>query len=138
MTDASRPTPIEPFIRAERPPEDAVVVIRAGPLTVEKLVEHARREEGRYTYRGQPLASISVDATVASWTLEAILRDRLWSRSSYAITTVGALKGASFELLPTFEVPHYDVLLSAASLDAAGRLLSLFGPAERNTYRRRR
>jgi hypothetical protein len=84
------------------------------------------------------MAAISVDATIAGWTLEAILRDRLWTRSSYAITTVRALRGAAFELLPTFDAPHYDVILPAATAEAAGTLLSLFGPAERNPYRRRR
>jgi hypothetical protein len=35
-------------------------------------------------------------------------------------------------------VPHYDILLPAATEPAAGTLLSVFGPAERNPYRRRR
>ena len=132
------PQAIERFLRDEVPPDDVVVVVRAGPLTVEKLVEHATREQERYTRRGVPLPSISVDAVVGGWTLEAILRDRLWSRSSYATTTVGVLRAAGFEMLPTFQVPHYDVVLPAASPDEAGILLSLFSPAERNTYRRRR
>ncbi len=84
------------------------------------------------------MASISVDATVAGWTVEAILRDRLWSRSSYATTTVGALRANGYELLATFEVPHFDVLMPAATREAASTLLSFFGPAERNDYRRRR
>jgi hypothetical protein len=138
MTDAAGLTPIEPFIRDEEPPDDAVLVVRGGPMTVEKLFEHVQREAERYSYRGVPLPSVSVDATVAGWTLEAILRDRLWSRSSYATTTVSALREAGYELLPTFEVPHFDVVLPAAALDAASSLLSLFGPIERNTFRRRR
>jgi len=120
-------TPIEPSIRDEEPPDDAILVIRAGPVTVEKILEHARREEGRFTFRGAPMASVSVDATIGDWTLEAILRDRLWSRTTYATTTVGALRRSGHDLLPTFGVPHYDLLLPAATLKAAGSLLATFG-----------
>lgn len=138
MTDPSALKPIEADVRAEEPPDDTVLVIRAGPLTVEKLVEHAQRQQREYSYRGLPMSSVSVDAAVAGWTVEAILRDRLWSRSSYSTGVVRVLRGAGFELLPTFEAPHYDVVLPTATTDAASTLLSLFGPAERNPYRRRR
>jgi hypothetical protein len=130
--------PIEVYLRNEVPPVETVVVVRAGPLTVEKLLEHARREQDRFSYRGRVMPSISVDAAVGGWTVEAILRDRLWSRSSYATTTVGVLMDAGFELLPTFEVPHCDILLPAANRDEADTLVSLFGVAERNPFRRRR
>ncbi len=138
MTTEPVLAPIEASIRDEEPPGDAILVIRAGPVTVEKILEHARREEGRFNYRGAPMASVSVDATIGGWTLEAILRDRLWSRSTYATTTVGALRRSGHDLLPTFGAPHYDLLLPAATLEAAGSLLVRFGPAERNPYRRRR
>jgi hypothetical protein len=35
--------PIERYVRNEVPPDDAVVVVRGGPIAVEKIVEHARR-----------------------------------------------------------------------------------------------
>lgn len=85
---------IEPYLRDDPPLAGVTLVVRAGPITVEKFVEHMRREQERYTYRDLPMASISVDATVAGWTLEAILRDRLWSRTSYATATAGALQDA--------------------------------------------
>jgi hypothetical protein len=138
MTDVPALEPVEHSLRQEEVPDDAVVVVRAGPMTVDKLVEHALREQGRYSYRGSPLASISVDATLEGWTVEAILRDRLWSRTSYATTTVGVLRIAGYELLPTFERPHFDIVLPAATTDAAGTLMALFGPTERNMFRRRR
>jgi hypothetical protein len=49
------------------------------------------------------MPSISVDTTGVGWTVETMLRERLWSRSSYATTTVGALRANGYELLPTFE-----------------------------------
>jgi hypothetical protein len=130
--------PIEAELRADPPQDATTVVVRGGPLTIEKLVQQARREQAVYSYRGQPLASISVDATVGEWTVDAILRERLWSRSSYAVATVEVLVAAGFELLPTFGAPHYDVVLPAATIEVASSLLSLFGPAQRNPYRRRR
>lgn len=133
-----RAEPIEPFIRDEGPPDDLVVVVRGGPISVEKFVEHVRRGRGRYSYGGQPLVSISVDAAVAGWTLEAILQERLWSRTSYATTTVGDLRRHGYVLLPTFGVPHFDLLIPEATDEAASTLLSVFGPTQRNTYRRRR
>ncbi len=138
MTDAGALVPIEPHVRDEDPLDDTVVVIRAGPLTVEKLVEHATRQQGRYSFRGRPMASISVDVASSGWTIEAILRDRLWSRSTYATCAVGALLGGGYELVPTFDAPHYDVLLPAASAEVAGSLLSLFGDPRSNPYKRRR
>jgi hypothetical protein len=69
--------PIEAHQRDEEPPSGAMLVIRGGPLSVEKLVEHAIRQAREFSYGGAPMYSVSVDATVDAWTLEAILRERL-------------------------------------------------------------
>lgn len=138
MTDLPALRPIEPHVRDEDAPDDAVLVLRGGPLTAEKLLEHALREQRRFSYRGLPMPSVSVDATIAGWTVDAILEQRMWTRTSYATATVARLRRAGYVLLPTFEVPHYDLLLPAATKAGAGTLLSVFGPAERNPYRRRR
>jgi hypothetical protein len=138
VSDIPARRPIEPHVRGEEPPDDAVLVLRGGPLTAAKLLEHALREQRRFSYRGLPMPSVSVDATVGGWTVDTILERRLWTRTSYAATTVARLRQAGYVLLPTFDVPHYDLLLPAASEAAASTLLSVFGPAERNPYRRRR
>lgn len=75
------------------------LVVRAGAVAAEKFVDHMRREQERYTCRGRPMSSISVDATVAAGALEAILRARLWSRTSYATATAGVLQEARFKRL---------------------------------------
>jgi hypothetical protein len=49
--------------------------------------------------------------TVAGWDLDALLAGPLASRSTYATATVGVVRAAGFELLPTFAAPHYDLLL---------------------------
>lgn len=125
-------------VRDETPPDDAVLVVRGGPLTAEKIVEHAARQALEYSFRNQPMISISADLTIHGWTLEAILRERLWSRSRYATATAGVLRIARYLLLPTFAVPHYDIVLAEASEVAARALLEHFGPVVDNPYRRRR
>jgi hypothetical protein len=130
--------PIEAHLREEEAPAAAVLVIRGGPLTVEKLVEHAARQAREFSYGGVPMCSVSVDVTVGGWTLDAILRDRLWSRSSYAACSVGVLSGAGYVLLATHRVPHYDVVLADAETETAATLLAVFGAAEVNPFKRRR
>jgi hypothetical protein len=44
--------PIEQYLRGEEPPDGVVLLIRGGPVTVEKLVEHARRQEREFSWRG--------------------------------------------------------------------------------------
>jgi hypothetical protein len=137
MTEDLELPPIEPHIRQEDPPADGVLVIRGGPLTVDKLLEHAVRQQRGYSYRGEPMTSVSVAATVAGWTVERILNERLWSRSTYATATVRAVRDAGYDLLPTHRAPHYDILLPSATLEAAGTLLSVFGTGRSNPFRRR-
>lgn len=130
--------PIEPLIRRELPPDDSVVVVRGGPLTAGKIVEHAARQQAVFTYRGAPMIAISVDLSIEGWPLERILRERMWSRSRYATTTVGELRSAGYELVATSSAPHYSVVLQAASEAAASALLDHFGPTLVNEFKQRR
>ena len=83
------------------------------------------------------MASISVDGLVAGWTVELVLRERMWSRSQFAMATAGAVRASGFEVLPTHNAPHFDVVLAEATLAEAGRLLDVFGPAEDNPFKKR-
>ncbi|MGH7320462.1 MAG: hypothetical protein ACRELA_12660 [Candidatus Rokuibacteriota bacterium] len=130
--------PIEGHVRDEEPPDDTVLVIRGGPLAPEKLIAHAHRQQLKFSYQGRSMASVSVDATVAGWSLEAILEERLWSRSTYAACEVGRIREAGYVLLATHEAPHYDILLAEASLAAAEALLAVFGAPYHNPYKGRR
>ncbi len=129
---------IEQHLRAGPLPDDAFLLLRGGPVTVEKLVEHASRQAREFTLRGGPMASVSVDGTVEGWTRESLLRDRLWSRSQYATTTVSRVRNAGFEVLATHRAPHFDIVLADASAGEAARLLAVFDPAEDNPFKRRR
>jgi hypothetical protein len=137
VTDAVDLPPIEPHLREEGLVDNDTLVVRAGPLIAQKLLEHALRQQRDYSYRGSPMASISVAATVSGWSVDRILQELLWSRSNYATSTAGALRDAGYELLPTHSVPHYDVLLPSATLEDAGRLLELFSAGQPNPFRRR-
>ena len=130
--------PIERLIREEPPPDDSVVVVRGGPLTAQKIVEHAVRQHAVFTYRGVPMIAISIDLAIEGWSVERILRDRMWSRSRYATTTVGELRSAGYELVATSSAPHYSVVLPAASEAAATALLEHFGPTLANEFKQRR
>lgn len=129
--------PIEGHLRAHDIGDDTVLLIRGGPLTAEKLVEHAERQKRDFSLRGAPMASISVDGLVAGWTVELVLRERMWSRSQFATATAGAVRAAGFEVLPTHDAPHFDVVLAEATLPEAGKLLEVFGPPEDNPFKRR-
>ena len=84
------------------------------------------------------MTAISVDLAIEGWSLERILRERMWSRSRYATTTVGQLRSAGYELVPTSSAPHYSVVLPDASEAAAASLLEHFGPTLVNEFKQRR
>lgn len=129
--------PIEGHVRSHDIGDDTVLLIRGGPLTVEKLVEHARRQAREFSLRGAPMASISVDGLVGGWTLELVLRERMWSRSQFAPARAGAVRDAGFEVLPTHHAPHFDIVLAEATDAEAARLLAVFGAPEDNPFKKR-
>ncbi len=130
--------PIEPFIRLEAPPDEIVVVIRGGPISAEKIVEHSTRQQAVYTYGGRPMIAISVDLTIEGWSFDRILRERMWSRSTFATTTVGELRIAGYELIATNAAPHYSVVLPDTDEASARDFLGHFGPTMVNEYKHRR
>ena len=70
MTDRE---PIEAYLRDEHIDDEAIVVVRGGPVTTEKFVEHALRQAREFTFRSAPMYSISVNLTVGGWDLDALL-----------------------------------------------------------------
>ena len=129
---------IEPHMRIEVPPDDAVVVVRGGPIAAHKVVEHALRQAREYTYRGSPMFSISVSLTVDGWDLAGLLAGPLSSRSIFAVASAAAVRHAGFELLPTYDAPHYDLLLASGEYREAEALLALFSTGEPNPFKSRR
>jgi hypothetical protein len=129
--------PIETYLRAEHIDDAMIVVVRGGQVATEKFIEHAQREAREFTFRGSPMYSISVNLTVAGWDLDALFAGPLASRSTYATATVGAVRTAGFELLPTFVAPHYDLLLSGGQYPDAERAREVSSAPEPNPFKRR-
>lgn len=129
--------PIEGHVRSHDVGDDTALLIRGGPLTAERLVEHAARQARDFSLRGHPMASISVDGLVAGWTLELVLRERMWSRSQFATATAAAVRQAGFDVLATHDAPHFDIVLTEATMAEAGRLLGVFGHPEDNPFKKR-
>jgi hypothetical protein len=129
--------PIEPFIRAEELPASSVLVVRGGPITAEKFLEAALREQAVYSWRGSPLACVSTEAVMGDWTLERVLSEHLAPRTTYATTTVGRVHDEGLMLLPTFDAPHYDVVLEEATVAQVARMMSILSEPIRNPYRQK-
>lgn len=124
-------------VREESPASDAVVVLRGGPDTLEKLAGHARRTNAAYCLDGEPIWGVSVFAAlddVGPASLDRLLGDRLISYRVVHLATVGSLTGAGFELLPTFRRPHFTLMLSSDTELDLRRLLNALGSAEVNPY----
>ena len=128
---------LRPSVRDEAPPADAVVILRGGPDTAEKLAGHAMRTNAAYCLDGEPVWGVSVFAAlddVGPASLDALLAHRLVSYRLVHMPTVGALVDAGFDLLPTFRRPHFTMLLSSdAELDLR-RLLNALGSPQVNPY----
>jgi hypothetical protein len=80
---------------------------------------------------------VSAEAVTDEWPLERLLAERLATRTTYATTTVAQVFEAGLVLLPTFDVPHYDVVLGDASPEEVSKLMSILSEPIRNPYRRK-
>lgn len=126
--------PIEPHLRQD---EDLVpstdLVVRGWPLTPEGILRNADDARSRFSWAGQPLVSVSAEATVGGRTLDELLAGpRLRTRRRYASALAEDLLEAGFVLLPSFGIPHYDIVLPAYSDWEARRLLHVLGEAHDN------
>jgi hypothetical protein len=120
-------------------PSGAEVVVRGSPITAEKLWTHAIRQAREYSYRGDHMASVSVDVVLPDWPLERILTAQLATYSRYSICPVATLVEAGFELLATGAIPHADVVFPAVDSLWAERVAALLaGSEQRNPYKSRR
>jgi hypothetical protein len=122
-------------VRDEHPPADAAVVIRGGPDTLSLLRSHARRINRLFVLDGTEVFGISVFVASSDIGLASerqILRGKLGTYESIYRTTVGELTVTGFGLLPTFQAPHYTVLLPG--LDTVDELAAALGPLLTNPY----
>lgn len=130
---------LRPYLRDERPPDDATIVVRGGPDTLAKLAIHAGRTHDAYVLDGEPLWGISVYCAlddVGPASLDGLLR-RFASHRAVHLPRTGQLLGAGFPLLPSFGRPHYTIRLDGDDQAGLTRLLDTLGPTQANKYHRR-
>jgi hypothetical protein len=125
---------LRPSVREEPAPDNGIVVVRGGLASHERLLAHAHRTHGAFTLDGEALWGISVFCAlddIGPASLDALLR-RFASYRVVHLPSVGRLRAAEFDLLPTFRRPHFTVVLG--STDDVPRLCEALGAAEPNPY----
>ena len=83
------------------------------------------------------MACVSTEAVMGDWTLERVLSEHLATRTTYATTTVGRVHDEGLMLLPTFDAPHYDLVLEEANMTQVARMMSILSEPIRNPYRQK-
>ena len=119
-------------IRGEEPPDDTVVIIRAGVMASESV-----RRTARDAFEDFGLYLVSVEA-VLEGTIETTCRTSPRIGDLYGkirLSTAGRLRGAGFVLLATFNRPHYDVALPELTDAVIDRLDGCFDAAVPNPGR---
>ncbi len=122
-------------VRDEVAAPEAVVVVRGGPSSQQKIAAHAVRTARAFVLDGSPVPGISVFAAVDDLgpaSLSGILAGKLSTYRTVHLTTIGAVQRAGFTLLPTFTRPHLTVL--PVTHDRVPMLLELLGPGEANPH----
>lgn len=109
-----RPLPIR---RHEEPPDDAVVVIRAGVMEAAAVGRAANEMQRLYG-----VLAISVECALDATVLDACRSPRLVVFRRVRLSTAGRVRTGGFALLPTFSRPHFSVLLPDLSELTLARL----------------
>jgi hypothetical protein len=108
--------------RNEHPPDDGVVVIRAGVLTRTSVEEAAAR-----CLEGFGILGISVEAAIELSVADTCRTSRRLARyRQVRLSTFGRLRAAGLALVATFDVPHYTIALSDLSELTIARLTRCF------------
>lgn len=111
-------------LRAEHPPDEATVVVRAGVMAAEGVRRSAQRTFDAYAVFG-----ISVEAVIGQTVLDVCRGERISSYRQIRLSTFGRLRGAGFAALASFDHPHFTVVLPDLSEVTLARLGACFdGP----------
>lgn len=103
---------LEDVVRAGESPEGLVLLLRGGDDTAGKILLQAALLALRYSYSGLPARGISVFAAHGSDEEFTILDSKLRTYAKYR--RLSAPRLAEFAiLLPTFQAPHWTILLRA-------------------------
>ena len=123
-------------LRNESPPDDAVVVVRGGPDTAEKIARHAARTAMVWTFEGSPIEGISVLLALdesGRYSLESLLASMPTYRVVH-LTTVGQLRAHGFELLATGRRPHFTLRSAGGGTLRIVDLITVLGERHLNPH----
>lgn len=120
-------------LRGEEPPDDVVVVVRAGANglsdeTVRRTASASHNEHGFYGVSVFLALDVGVDDLCAS-------TDFLRRYSQIQESTAGRLRAAGFALLATEARPHFDIVLASLEDPVLELLRSCFDPPRPNPGR---
>jgi hypothetical protein len=108
--------------RHEPPPDDAVVVIRAGVLSERSIEDAANR-----CLEGYGIFGVSIEGAMGLPVAEVCRRSpRLDRYRQIRLSTFGRLRAAGFPVIATFDAPHYTVVLPDLSELSVARLARCF------------
>ena len=108
-------------LRPEQPPDDAVVVLRAGVMAADGIRRSAERTFDVYAVFG-----VSVEGVIGRTVLEACRGEGVAGYRQIRLSTFGRLRSAGFALLATFDHPHFTVVLPDLSELTVARLRACF------------
>jgi hypothetical protein len=94
-------------LRPDLPPEDAIVVLRAGVMSADNVIRAAERTFALYAVYG-----ISVEGVIDTSVQEACRSERIASYRRVRLSTFGRVRSAGFALLATFDHPHFTLVLA--------------------------
>ena len=123
-------------LRNEPPPDNAIVVVRGGPTTVDKIAFHAAKTAMLWSYKGAPVEGISVLLTIGDSGVNS-LNSVLASMSTYRVVhlaTVGQLRAHGFDLLATGRRPHFTLRSAGGGTLAIAELIAVLGEPHRNPH----
>ena len=109
----TRPLPL----RAEHPPDDATIIVRAGVMSADSLRRAAQRSFDLYAVLG-----ISVEAVIGTTVQDACRSDRVIAYRRVRLSTFGRVRAEGFALLATFDHPHFTLVLPDLSQLTLARL----------------
>ncbi|HUP69360.1 MAG TPA: hypothetical protein VM142_06045 [Acidimicrobiales bacterium] len=115
----TRPLPLRP----EQPPDDAVVLLRAGVMSTDNVRRTAERTFSLYAVYG-----ISVEGVIESTVQDACRSERVSGYRRVRLSTFGRVRRAGFALLATFDHPHFTLVLADLSDLTVARLDRCFDP----------
>ena len=128
---------LRPYVREEPPPDHAVLVVRGGPVTIEKLRAHSQRTQRTFALDGQPVWGVSVFCALeesGAMSLDGILSGLLRSYPAVHLPRARTVLEAGFQLLPTFDRPHYTLRLSSNEDNELQKLVRTFGDRQKDSY----